>query len=86
MTVLALGNIKLDYIVDDNPLKLGKYTAIGNVPVVAGKYLQEDKRRLLIVYLAWNFATEISGKIQSLREGNTEDVQIVKYFPAPVLG
>ena len=80
-TLLNFANILLDVIVDDNPLKQGKYTPGTGVPIVSIDYLrqQEEDTKLLFVPLAWNFFKEIKSKIQSVR--NNPNDHFVKYFP-----
>jgi 2-polyprenyl-3-methyl-5-hydroxy-6-metoxy-1,4-benzoquinol methylase len=80
-TLLNFANIQLDVIIDDNPLKQGKYTPGTSVPIVSIDYLQNqsDDAKLLFVPLAWNFFKEIRSKIQSARS-NPND-HFVKYFP-----
>lgn len=67
-TLLNAAKIKLDFIVDDNPLKQGLYTPGMHIPVVGSKelekYADED---LVFVPLAWNFYHEIKEKINKLR-------------------
>ena len=80
-TLLNFADIQLDVIVDDNPLKQGKFTPGTGVPIVSIDYLekQSEDARLLFVPLAWNFFKEIKSKIQSVRS-NPND-HFVKYFP-----
>ena len=80
-TLLNFANILLDVIVDDNPLKQGKYTPGASVPIVSIDYLQKqgEDAKLLFVPLAWNFFKEIKSKIQSVR--NNSNDHFVKYFP-----
>jgi len=79
MTVLNFGNIKLDFIVDDNPLKQGLYSPGQNIPIVSKEHLLTDSSSLVILPLAWNFFEEISQKIKELRPNNS-DIYI-RYFP-----
>jgi hypothetical protein len=80
-TLLNFANILLDVIVDDNPLKQGKYTPGTGVPIVSIDYLRQqgEDAKLLFVPLAWNFFKEIKSKIQSVR--NNPNDHFVKYFP-----
>lgn len=81
-TLLNFSGITVDFIIDDNPLKQGKFTPGTSCPIVPvtelDKYSESD--RLLFVPLAWNFFTEIKQRIQSVRR-NTND-SFVKYFPS----
>ena len=81
MTLLNFGNIKLDCVIDDNPLKQGLYTPGTGCPIVGVEHLNQytSSDRLLFVPLAWNFFREIKTRIQSTRS-NVND-RFVKYFP-----
>ena len=81
-TVLCYGDIQLNYIIDENPLKIGQYSPKMNIPVVNLEYFENDKTHdnYLIVILAWNFASEIKQKIEKIK-GNKKIVLIEKYFP-----
>ena len=78
-TALHFFGQRLEYIVDDNPLKHG-YLTSGYVPIRPPSALAEDDRDLAIVILSWNFAREIAGKIVALRPGRTNDRAIL-YVP-----
>jgi len=80
-TLLNFGNIKLDFIIDDNPLKQGLYTPGTGCPIVGIDKLQKytPEQKLLFVPLAWNFFREIKNKIQSARTSPND--KFVKYFP-----
>jgi 2-polyprenyl-3-methyl-5-hydroxy-6-metoxy-1,4-benzoquinol methylase len=80
-TLLNFSKVPLDCIIDDNPMKQGKFSPGMRIPVVSIDYLDSlsDNARVLFVPLAWNFFTEIQRKIQS-RRNNTKD-KFLKYFP-----
>lgn len=78
MTVLNAGKIKLDFIVDDNPIKVDHYTPGRHIPILATKNIK-DIDKLVIVPLAWNFYTEIKSKCLELR--NKGETVFFKYFP-----
>ena len=69
MTVLNFGQIALDYIVDDNPLKQGRLSPGMNIPIVPSSYLLDNPTVNVFVPLAWNFAKEIEAKIKTLCHG-----------------
>jgi len=86
MTFLGVSGLKLDYCIDENPLKIGKKTPPGGFPVQGPNHLKDDKReKLLVVVLAWNFGDEIERKAKQLRGGNGNDVML-RYFPRAQLG
>lgn len=80
-TLLNFANIKLDVIIDDNPLKQGKFTPGTSVPIVSNSYLDSQGQdvKILFVPLAWNFFQEIKSRIQSIR--NNPNDKFVRYFP-----
>jgi 2-polyprenyl-3-methyl-5-hydroxy-6-metoxy-1,4-benzoquinol methylase len=80
MTLLNFGGIHLDFIIDDNPLKQGRFTPGTHDPVVGIEMLDECKDlNIAFVPLAWNFFDEIKTKIKVKRD-NADDVY-VRYFP-----
>jgi hypothetical protein len=80
-TLLNFGNIKLDFIIDDNPLKQGKFTPGTGCAIVSVDHLSnfDADSKLLFVPLAWNFFKEIKSKIQTART-NVND-RFLRYFP-----
>jgi 2-polyprenyl-3-methyl-5-hydroxy-6-metoxy-1,4-benzoquinol methylase len=80
MTLVNFGNIALDFIIDDNPLKQGRFTPGTHDPVVGIEMLDECKDlNIAFVPLAWNFFDEIKTRIKAKRD-NTNDV-FIRYFP-----
>jgi 2-polyprenyl-3-methyl-5-hydroxy-6-metoxy-1,4-benzoquinol methylase len=69
-TLLNFSNIKLDFIVDDNPLKQGMFSPGMNIPVVSINHLDNyaPTDKILFVPLAWNFFKEIRQKILAKRK------------------
>ena len=83
-TILNFGNIDMDFIIDDNPLKQGKYTPGMSIPVVTIDELKKyPDREICFVPLAWNFFDEIVGRIRKVR--NFKGDVFIKYFPAIVI-
>lgn len=58
-----IGAQHLDYIVEDNPLKIGLYAPGVHIPVVSPKVLDENMPDYILI-LAWNFAKEILKKTE----------------------
>lgn len=81
MTLLNASSIKLDAVVDDNPLKQGLWCPGTTIPVVSSEYIKNipAKDRVVFVPLAWNFYTEIKNKIKNIR--NNENDFFLRYFP-----
>ena len=80
-TLLNFGNIALDFIIDDNPLKQGKYTPGMHIPVKSIDVLKEfdEHQQIAFIPLAWNFFDEIQSRILSVR-ANERDM-FIRYFP-----
>jgi hypothetical protein len=80
-TLLNFIDVKLDFIIDDNPLKQNLYTPGTKVLIKGSNFINEfdldDK--IVFVPLAWNFVTEISKKIKTIR--NMKQDIFLKYFP-----
>jgi len=81
MTFLNFANVKLDYIIDDNPMKQGLYTPGSNIQIKSVDFLSEynENDRIVFIPLAWNFFNEIKERIKKIRD-NDRDIYI-KYFP-----
>jgi len=81
MTLINASNITLDCVVDDNPLKQGLYCPGTTIPVVSSDYIKSIAKDQLVVFvpLAWNFYTEIVGKIKKIRQ--SEKDMFLRYFP-----
>lgn len=60
------------FIVDENPLKIGKVISGVNIPIVSPETLKNEPSDLTIVVYAWNFYDEIKKKIQELRPNNND--------------
>lgn len=60
------------FIVDENPLKIGKVIGGMNVPIVSPDALKNEQSDLTIIVYAWNFFDEIKKKIQSMRPNNND--------------
>jgi 2-polyprenyl-3-methyl-5-hydroxy-6-metoxy-1,4-benzoquinol methylase len=80
-TLLQFSQIRLDFIIDDNPLKQGKFSPGMDIPVVSIDRLDQllPTDRVLFVPLAWNYFSDIKKKIQQ-RRNNSND-KFLKYFP-----
>ena len=80
-TLLNFSKIKLDFIIDDNELKQGKYSPGMSIPVVPisqlDKYSADDK--ILFIPLAWNYFDDIKKKILERRHNSND--KFLKYFP-----
>lgn len=80
-TLLNFIDMKLDLIIDDNPLKHNMYTPGTKILIKGPDTIREFSLNDKIVFmpLAWNFFIEISKRIKIERD-NPDDV-FLKYFP-----
>ena len=80
-TLLQFSGLKLEAIIDDNPLKQGLYSPGANIPIVSIDYLDKfgEDDTIIFIPLAWNFYEEIRARIQQKR--NNRGDRYVKYFP-----
>lgn len=76
--LLNFAGIKLDYVIDENPMKTHKLTPGSNIPILEISTLLEEKDDLVIVPLAWNFFEEIKAKVEALRPWHNDE--FVRYF------
>lgn len=66
----------IDFVVDDTPMKIGKYLPGSHVPIVAEARLRETKPGVIII-LPWNFKHEIREKLAYTKEWGAELVSFV---------
>jgi hypothetical protein len=79
MTVLNFAKLELDFIIDDNPLKQGKFAPGVRTPIVSIDELQKyENTPMVFIPLAWNFFGEIKQRIQQVR-ANPD--RFLRYFP-----
>jgi len=73
-TFLNFSKIKLDFIIDDNPLKQNKFTPGQKIPIYSMQKLKkyENQKKIYVLPLAWNFFNEIKNKIKNYRNKNTD--------------
>ena len=63
-----LNSATIDYIVDDTPEKIGKFSPGTGIPIVDRSPLKENPPDFLVI-LAWNFAREIMESAADFRRG-----------------
>lgn len=78
-TFICYGNIELEYIIDENPLKIGTFSPKLDIPIVSLDHFKNDSGKFLILILAWNFSKEIKEKLNLIKD-KKQFVFIEKYF------
>ena len=78
-TFLNFANAKLDFIIDDNPMKCGLFTPGSNIMIKPREFLNDliDKP-VIYIPLAWNFFDEIKNNINLITKSKK---MYLKYFP-----
>jgi 2-polyprenyl-3-methyl-5-hydroxy-6-metoxy-1,4-benzoquinol methylase len=82
MTFITAAQIECDVIIDDNPLKQGRYVPGLDTPITDSRYLTdqlESQDKVLFIPLAWNVFQEIRGRIRTLRRSPND--RFLRYFP-----
>ncbi len=81
-TFINFANTKLDYVIDDNPLKQNLYTPGMNISIKSVDFIKtyNEYDKILFVPLAWNFYNEIRKRILNIR--NNKNDRFLKYFPS----
>lgn len=76
---LNFSNTSLDVVIDDNPLKWGRYMPGVKTPICGPEYLSNcDPDKTVITPLAWNFFDEITRRVQNHLKNTT----YIRYFPS----
>lgn len=78
-TFINFAGLRLDGVVDDNPLKQGLISPGGGVKIFHPEEIGRQGSKLAVVCTAWNFLPEIASRIKKIR-GHGEDL-ILAYFP-----
>ncbi len=66
LNYFGIDNTMMDYIIEDNELKVGKFVPGVNIPIVSPYIADADKVPKIIIVLAWNFFESIKQRCQNL--------------------
>lgn len=72
----------IDYVVDRNPHKQGKYLPGSHIPIVSEDYLQKKPPDVLLI-LPWNLAVELNQQLDYLKKLNVKFLRAIpslEYF------
>lgn len=78
-TFLNFTGVRLDYILDENPLKIGKLTPGSNISVCTPSMVKDHHGKVMFIIMAWNFKDEIERKIRELRPDHGDKFMV--YYP-----
>ena len=81
MTFINYAKPKIDYYIDETPLKMGRYTPGLNIPIHAPDELLKTDTKKLIIITAWNFAEEIANKAHKFMKNSKAEFKFATYFP-----
>jgi hypothetical protein len=65
-TLLNWMGLRLEYIVDDNPMKQGLLAPGTEIPVVPPERLAGEREPVAVLALAWNFLDEIRSRVRAM--------------------
>ena len=63
MNYAGINSDLLPYVVDNNPMKVGKYLPGSRIPVVSERVLVEDNPEVVLV-LPWNLEREVTSRLR----------------------
>ena len=80
ITVLQASKLDIDFIIDEAPLKHGKYIAGTKNKIDRLHIIDDINNPILFIIGAWNFYSELKEKLSDIRGRENED-RIARYFP-----
>lgn len=79
-TFFNFSKIVPDYIFDDTPLKIGRFSPLGNLVVTDPNKMTDISEKMLVIIPAWNLKDEIVRRLKMLRQPFRDDL-VLTYFP-----
>ena len=67
---LIINNIIIDYIIDENKLKIGKKINSIDINIYEFNKIKETNDTIYFILFAWNFKDELITKINNIRDNN----------------
>jgi hypothetical protein len=80
VTLMQAINDDPHVVVDESPLKIGKYLPNSTQQIVALQTVSEIRQKCLFILGAWNFKQELIRKLQGLRDPHLYD-SVLTPFP-----
>ncbi len=78
LEIASITKKEVDFIIEDNKLKIGKYLPRHGIKIKSSNELRKFKK-LCVVILAWNFASDILDKLKKLK------LEVIVLIPLPKL-
>jgi hypothetical protein len=78
---LISNNIKINYIIDENKLKINKTISSVNIKIYDFNKIKETDNTIYFILFAWNFKDELIDKINKLRNNNI----FINLFPLNII-
>lgn len=78
---LYSNNIKINYIIDENKLKIGKNINSVNIEICELNKIKEIDGAIYFILFAWNFKDELINKINEIRKNNI----FINLFPLELI-
>ena len=76
LNFVGVNSSSIDYVVDRNPHKQGKYLPGSHIPIVSEAYLQRNPPDVLLI-LPWNLAVELNQQLDYLRSQNVKFLRAI---------
>ncbi len=84
ITILQASKLDIDFVIDEAPLKHGKYIAGTKNKIDRLEIIDEINSPILFIIGAWNFYSELKSKLSNIRGRENQD-RIIRYFPRLVI-
>ena len=76
LNYIGIKNDIIDFVVDETPYKIGKYTPQSKIPIVSFDRIELEKPEIIII-LPWNHKKEIVEKLQFTKDWGAELVTFI---------